>query len=219
MKTIIERTVDENQDVEGLACIICNDYLDCPKLGTLMGADKDSDDSNEALKHVKFATIVRRNAKKIEIEALINEFIRYPYPPEYKCFVIVFTGHGNSGVIYSNDGEPVEMEHLIIQLIDIHKLTVLLFIDTCRLGDGKAISKPPSLLIAYATRDGYGASGDKGRGGYWIRRLAEYICKLKTATHIRDIITSVNKEILEEYGQSPEYRDTAIDVCFSPRSG
>ena len=219
MKIVIERTVNENKDKRGLACIICNDYLVHRNLDPLMGSDSDSEKMDLALKHVNFATIVRRNTEEIEIEALLNAFFDYTYPEAYSCFAIVFSGHGTSSAITSNDGSSVEMEKKIAYLIDSKQfnLPVLLFIDACREGDSRAISKPRNLLIAYSTRNRHSSSGDQGQGGYWIQELAKVIGELKTRTHIREIISSVNKKIIIEYGQSPEYLDSATDVYFSPR--
>ena len=224
MNILVERNVFKNPDARGFACIICNDYYNDDK--SLMGAEEDSHKMDKALQHVNFATVVRNKTAKIEIEALLKVFFSYSYPPNYDCFVIVFSGHGKSSAILSNNRDPVDIEDIIIKLINSTSFehSVLLFVDACRKGSSQTTSKPQSLFIAYATNNDSYSYGNPNEGGNWIQQLAKVIGKLKKPTHIRDIIISVNDTIItlsamDKKPQAPEFRDTATDVIFIPITG
>ena len=222
----IDEIVNENKDRRGFACIISNEYFGKEDQIALPGASNDSEKMDVAFKHVNFATIVRPNAEKIELEGpLFNAFFGYSYPEAYDCFAIVFSGHGESGVIKSNDGNSVEMEQLIANLIESKKFNfpVLLFIDACRLGDYKEFVRPArlKLFLAYSTANRCFSFRAKGQGAHWIQELAKVIGELRTPTRIIDIVSSVKEEIEKKYDQIPESYSTDIinKIYFYPRKG
>ncbi|ORU90324.1 MAG: hypothetical protein A6F71_04985 [Cycloclasticus sp. symbiont of Poecilosclerida sp. M] len=223
---LIKIVVDDNSSARGLACIICNDYLGCKRLGTLYGAIKDSEALDSTFKHLNFATIVRPNSKKDVIENLIRAIALYPnYPPTYNCFAIIFSGHGGSKrKVYSNAGEEVDIESALIKPFDVKDTRIkdfpkLVFIDACRgrlrtKGTLKEeLPKPVNFLIAYSARYGY-VSYETDSGGIWMQKLAAAI-KGNTTSSIGDVVSRVNDEVIKEGIEPPEYHNTNVTIVLT----
>lgn len=192
---------------------------------TLFGAIADSKTMVSTFKHLNFATIDRRNSKKNEMENLIRAISLYSkYPSTYNCFAIVFSGHGSSKrKIYSNDGEEMDIESTIIEPFGDKRSAIkdfpkLVFIDACRGERTRGLSKeelpkPVNFLIAYSVRYGY-VSVETDKGGIWMQRLAAAI-KDNTTSSIGDVVTGVNKQVVKDGYELPEYHNTTVDIVLT----
>ena len=137
--------VDANPKAKGLAIIITNDYIGTPefphKLDELNGTMKDGENFWSTFSSLKFVVHWEHNVNTERLEQIMYEVkhLKHKKVKDYKCIVLVFSGHGTSGnYVYMHDRKEVNIsEHLIAPLLpesvkEFGNIPKLFFIDACR---------------------------------------------------------------------------------------
>ena len=187
-----------------------------------------------------FAVINEHNVTHSEMLALLSSVVDFKrYPPSYKQFVFVFSGHGKDDyLLYTNDSNPITIstKDILEKLSEAPQLAAipkLIFIDACR-GDepnpgrlvpkgGKNVSHiipaGGSWLVAYSTLPKQKSYEEQEKGGMWMSRLAKIL--RYDDSSVNDVLTIVNEELMKLYQekkayplQQPEHHSTLNSRIF-----
>ena len=227
------------EDKRGLALIITNQYLDTSK--PLRFTIRDAEAMKKTMNSLKFATITLLNVTQQDTKGIIKAIAKYKkYPPSYKCFIVVFSGHGGqNNVLFSNDLEEVDINEDILQALgsmqspkQFSNSPKIVIIDACRGSKTKVVQgaakdlitddaqmkdvpEPPSnVLAAFSTTQDYQAFGGSD-GSIWLQTLATVLESSRKS--IGDTIAGANKIIRRKYGkwQDPQIRLTTVNIVLS----
>lgn len=218
------QVIQENQTANGLAVIISNSYDDCRTLETLSGTKTDGERMKCSFQMLNFSTYHQHNLPKGATMELLHHVVDHRrFPSSYKRIVFVFSGHGGADhKLYTGDGETVKVSDILSAFLPERaplngSIPKLFFIDACRGKKANAgvmvprsgkeietlvIPEQGNFLVAYSTLPDYLSYEERAKGGIWITVLAEKLCHRDASIH--DILTEVNKELLNKY-QKPSY--------------
>ena len=216
----IQETISTKPNANGLAVIISNDHKGgSGNLKELPGTRSDAASMKSTLdKSLNFAVHHEHNVSLRTLRSLLTTVAGRGYPPSYRRVIIVFTGHGTKGLLYTNDEKTVKIDEMLTTFSpdrarNIGNIPKLFFIDACRGDEGtksalvprgekgatlaETVSVPneSNFLVAFATLSNC-KSYETRMGGTWMTMLAE---QLKQNASICDILTFVNKELMKSY--------------------
>jgi len=204
-------------DTKGVALIISNDYAGCPGVSVLNGTHKDSAKLEVVFQQFQYKVYRAKNAKKEYFKKLLEILSKHQYPPTCHRLIVAFAGHGDDGVLLSQDGCEFNIESIVDQFKPgSHNNTLgntarIFFIDACRgtcddTGYTRAcqgaedvawfrqkFSTEGNILVAYSSTR-YHPSFETDKGGLWTSQL---VTELKLNKSLLEILTSVNAKISE----------------------
>ena len=212
----------------GLAVVIANEYKGEDKLE---GTAKDKERWEEAFRNLQFdvrtSKEVGLNANKTEMLRLIDSLsqihVRDADVPHCRNIAFVFSGHGYSGVIISQDSKELNLESEIFPLLlckSLYTRRKLIFVDACRTtkSDQKGFAFTSKMLegisksevgvgafVAYATLDRL-AAPDLKDGSHFSKFTTEEIQKDNTISAVLDkAIGKVDNQHYKQASKSPYY--------------
>lgn len=222
----IKDKLDKNPNARGLAVIITNDYDTCPDpdVDPLLNTYNDGKEMKRTFTHHKFVTHWRHNVTKRRHLKLMDDIIKSDHPRSYnyKCIVFVFSGHGARNILWSNDGEAVDLTRDVIQKFTCERQLVtipkIFLIDACRVGEevGQG-STMGNFLVAYATSERMVAweSDEPPRGGVWLQRLARELRESRDS--VQGIVETVKQEVMKlKCPESPPVPDSTNHLNCGP---
>jgi len=142
LTTTIATTVESHPEANGLALILCNDYITTRpsfNLTQLPGAITDGRKMKSSFTKLNYATLLECNLSMQGVVDILREIARHNcYPRTYRRIVVVFSGHGTSGQqLYANDGKTFIIRDMVTilspkQAPHLGSTPKLFFIDACR---------------------------------------------------------------------------------------
>jgi hypothetical protein len=206
----IQGAVKGKSDAQGLAVIMHNTYreIDCPPLDTT----NDGKAMKDAFQSLNFATILLKDFKKYQVEALATALACYnEYPEGYKTFIIYYSGHGDRhNKIVADDGEIFDYEEVIVENLKngssqvMKESKLLMLIDADRgmklpalNRSGKPERPPLKMVVAYAAGDGYGTFMNPD-GSVWSQLVATELNEGRK-TSMNDVLREVRRKMEKEY--------------------
>jgi hypothetical protein len=208
----IQSAVDGNKDAKGLAIIMHNTYKRAGPNYKPLDTTKDGAAMKAAFESLNFATILSKDLKKKQVEALATALARYnEFPNRYKTFVIYFSGHGiRNNIIIADDGEQFSYEKVITGRLKnvspvMSKSKIIMLIDaprgkmnplSSRPKDEEVVSPPPTnLVVAYATGESYATLPIREDGSVWSQLVATVLNEGKTS--MNDVLGEVKGRMAE----------------------
>ena len=212
----------------GCCLIIANDYETCSSYHSLPGTQEDLKDYAQTFQKLKFKVNPRSNLGKADMMRALESLRSTPeFHPEMKYVLFVYCGHGEDGVIISQQGEKISVDEVVglfqprKDMEKMGEVVKLFFFDACRgeridhgiqviargaeLAWTERVPRCGNFLVAYATLPRHRAY-EIGReriqfgriGGLWSKFLNE---ELRNDANINlslhDILTNVNEKIVK----------------------
>jgi len=122
---------------KGVSLLFSNDYANSS--GSLSGTHTDTKKLREFFKKHNYAVFKFKNLTKEQFIAKLKKFSKYHYPESCTSVVVYFSGHGSDGTLWSQNYEPVIIDHIITMFkpLDaanptLEKTVRMFFFDACR---------------------------------------------------------------------------------------
>ena len=216
----IEIAVDDT--TVGVALLISNDYIK-PEISEdshLPLTHREADELGKLFEEFGYVVYKRKNVSKQELSTHCRKLSEYAYQLSCRRIVVYFSGHGNDGTLFMQDGSEVNITEIIERFKpfaadnEVLGLMARIFLfDSCR-GDAvdtgycpKETSSKKSLnqitcvrklpyegntLVAYASTQHYPSYYGSHSGSFWTSSLIKALKESKQADSLCTILTMAN---------------------------
>ena len=216
-KTFEELDIEIHTDTVGVALLVSNDYTTLGTNEELSFTHKDADSMEQLFKEFGYIVYRKKNVSSEEFMSCQKTLSEFKYPPTCRRFLVYFSGQGEDGSLFMQDG-GMHIENMVtifkssnknlakIFLIDVQRhIPIVETVDRCPMTNApqqgritclQRIPKVFNMLVAYACTQ-YRSASEVSMGRRWSDCLTKALRESRHGNDICSILTRAKQLITE----------------------